>query len=478
MAPAPFRAIELALPLALAGVLGATVFRHGPRIVDDAYITFRYARNLAEGVGLVYNAGERVLGTSAPLFAALLAGLHRLTPSSVPGAAFAVGVLCLPACALLGYRLARRTVSPSLAILFVAAALTPQASLEVFASGMETPLVLLGLLGAVELACRGHDAAAFAVAAALFFLHPDATALVPALCIALRVERGKWPWKAAAAGLAPAVAAAAALSAVYGSPLPQSVTAKRLVYAMPSGHALRMMEETVLDTLVASASPVPPVLAALLAALAFAAVLLAGRSALVRLPVLAFGLFACATLAAFGLANPLVFPWYRPPLALATAFVAAACAARLPHPGRAVSGVLLAMAAAVHLWAFRPYEPSGREEVYARAAALLDLREGDTVAAPEIGALGWATRARVFDTAGLVSPGALRFFERTSGQGGAIPPRLLRETEAGALVALDRFLSPALAADSGALDRWTEVARLPARAFGSRGEVCVYRRAR
>ena len=27
-------------------------------LFDDAYITFRYARNLAEGLGLVYNPGE------------------------------------------------------------------------------------------------------------------------------------------------------------------------------------------------------------------------------------------------------------------------------------------------------------------------------------------------------------------------------------------------------------------------------------
>ncbi len=43
----------------------------GPHVIDDAYITFRYARNLAEGLGLVYNPGEWVLGTTAPLWAIL-----------------------------------------------------------------------------------------------------------------------------------------------------------------------------------------------------------------------------------------------------------------------------------------------------------------------------------------------------------------------------------------------------------------------
>ena len=45
---------------------------------EDCYITFRYARNLAEGVGLVYNPGEYVEGISNPYWAFCLAGLYRL----------------------------------------------------------------------------------------------------------------------------------------------------------------------------------------------------------------------------------------------------------------------------------------------------------------------------------------------------------------------------------------------------------------
>ncbi|HQQ79233.1 MAG TPA: hypothetical protein PLB01_17930, partial [Thermoanaerobaculia bacterium] len=373
----PFRPRELMLPLGLSLVLGAVALRGGPRAVDDAYITFRYARNLVEGAGLVYNPGERVLGTSAPLFALILAGLRSLTGAAIPALAFLVGAACLPACAVAGYRLARRAAGPLLAGVFVAAALSPHASLEVFASGMETPLYLLGLLFAVELACRGRDTAAFAVASGLFFLHPDAAALVPALLFAVRAARGRLPWRELALGLAPAAAAAGALAWAYGSPLPHSVTAKRLAYAMPPGHALLRLEETVLDTLVAYATPLAPALVVLLAAGALALLLAFGRRALTDPPVLAFALFAGAYVAAFALANPLVFPWYRPPLALSTAFVAVACAARLPRPAGAGASVLLAAAACVHLATFRPYDPSGREAVYQRAAALLALGPAD-----------------------------------------------------------------------------------------------------
>ena len=65
------RAAAFALPLCaglvVARALGAGVLA----VYDDAYITLRYARNLWEGEGFVYHAGEWVLGTTAPAFGLL-----------------------------------------------------------------------------------------------------------------------------------------------------------------------------------------------------------------------------------------------------------------------------------------------------------------------------------------------------------------------------------------------------------------------
>ncbi len=52
-------------------------------IQDDAYITYRYARNLSTGAGFVYNPGEPVLGTTTPLYTGLLAFFSFLTHLSV-----------------------------------------------------------------------------------------------------------------------------------------------------------------------------------------------------------------------------------------------------------------------------------------------------------------------------------------------------------------------------------------------------------
>ena len=47
-------------------------------IYDDPYITFRYAKNLADGKGFVFNEGERVGGTTTPLSAFVMAGLFKI----------------------------------------------------------------------------------------------------------------------------------------------------------------------------------------------------------------------------------------------------------------------------------------------------------------------------------------------------------------------------------------------------------------
>jgi hypothetical protein len=58
-------------------------------VVDDAYISFRYARNLMEGHGLVFNIGERVEGYTNFLWTVLLAPFIGLGIPPAPMAAAA-----------------------------------------------------------------------------------------------------------------------------------------------------------------------------------------------------------------------------------------------------------------------------------------------------------------------------------------------------------------------------------------------------
>jgi hypothetical protein len=73
--PAPLTGLAIAVPLIMFGVHGG---RYGRWIVDDAAISFAYARNLADGHGFVAQPGaDPVEGFSNPLWTVILAVLHK-----------------------------------------------------------------------------------------------------------------------------------------------------------------------------------------------------------------------------------------------------------------------------------------------------------------------------------------------------------------------------------------------------------------
>ena len=111
---------------------------------DDAYITYRYARNVAEGFGPVYNAGSRVEGYSSPLHVLLLASLwHLVGDDGIYAASVAVNIACLMALAvILSLAMAGRRSTGYRNVALVLLALCPILWMTA-AMGMETPLVIL-----------------------------------------------------------------------------------------------------------------------------------------------------------------------------------------------------------------------------------------------------------------------------------------------------------------------------------------------
>src|SRR5262245_55848844 len=63
--------------LAAAGVLVAQALVYVRFTVDDSFITYRFARNWASGLGPVFQPGERVEGYTSFLHMALLALARR-----------------------------------------------------------------------------------------------------------------------------------------------------------------------------------------------------------------------------------------------------------------------------------------------------------------------------------------------------------------------------------------------------------------
>ncbi len=126
---------------------------------DDAYITLRYARNLADGVGPVWNAGERVEGYTNFLWMVLLAAMH-VAGMDLVTASLVLAYVASFACLLFVWRIwslwaedddAGIIANPAvLAVTLLVIGLNGAVAAWAF-GGLETPLAMALLTGAVYL---------------------------------------------------------------------------------------------------------------------------------------------------------------------------------------------------------------------------------------------------------------------------------------------------------------------------------------
>lgn len=92
--------------------LGVYLTTQDPAMEDDSFISFRYAHNLVEGNGLVYNLGERVEGYTNFLWTILIAFFLWITDIEAPTIALALGLVCYLANVFIIYRIGRALAAP------------------------------------------------------------------------------------------------------------------------------------------------------------------------------------------------------------------------------------------------------------------------------------------------------------------------------------------------------------------------------
>jgi hypothetical protein len=223
--------------IALAVGVGLAIARSW--LCDDAFISFRYARNLVEGLGLVYNAGERVEGYTNFLWtlwcaAGLRLGISAETWARIWGIVLYAGSLLL----LWSHHRYCRRRNPENAFPFpiamiLGAALTDWAIYAT--SGLETSAVtflsLLAYVRVVQGPATGvrRSAEVGAICALAVLTRPDAVLLLPPLGLYVFLRR-----RPRAASLAALAAGFAALVvpvllwklSYYGQFLPNTYYAK------------------------------------------------------------------------------------------------------------------------------------------------------------------------------------------------------------------------------------------------------------
>jgi hypothetical protein len=229
-----------ALPLAAAACAWvAFYYGHGILPLDDAYIHFAYAKNLADTGVFCLNPGEPSLGTSSAPWVVLLALLRRAHVDLYWGAqalSFGFFVLLLVTTMRLvrdaGERLGADATSARFAATFAGLVLALNGNVQwMVQSGMETTMLLaLGFLTIAEYSRRGFGVVAGTLAGLVFAVRAPGAALIGSLVL-FEIARGRWQWwrGLAAALLVSSPALALNLSITHGL-LPTSATGKLLTY--------------------------------------------------------------------------------------------------------------------------------------------------------------------------------------------------------------------------------------------------------
>jgi len=447
--------------ICLAGVLliqGSVEFQP----FDDAFITYRYARNLSQGLGFVYNRGEQVLGTTTPLYTLLLALISIiLQPEIIPGASFIIGIAADVFNVWLLFKLSREIFKDrNIALLISAVFLLHPYRLTVANGGMETSLFILSLLLTYDRYICGNRSLSTSIwSAAAFLIRPDALlALVPVYADwFFHDKKGSIRSALIALGL---ISPWIIWSALYfGTPIPHSIIAKDLIYNNPPGHAAYF-----LLTFIGTGTPGPylsPYIILPIIVFGFPLLTISPWILLKKQPrALVISLYPILYTIVMILQNPsMIFPWYYLPLIPGLLILAAGLiwfGLKVEKKTKYLIGLgtsLILILFPLFLLVTKPTSllSRARESAFRDACAFLaeDELEGRTVLAPDIGVIGWCLDdVKILDPIGLVSPEAIPY-NKDAPPNELLPVRLLLDKKPDYLIGLDHFIGPNILENEG-----------------------------
>lgn len=384
---------------------------------DDAFITYRYGENLATGQGLVFNPGERIMGSTSPLHSLLSGLVYSLVGKArLPSAMAAVGCAGWLAQAAAVFFLFRAALG-ALPAFLVALALAAGAAGSSEWAAMETNLVAAFALWAVVAATASRWVAAALLLALAGLTRPDAYLLGLPLCLLavadLRAGRVANWWRPVVAFVLPTAPWLLFAWSYYGTVIPQSAVTK-VSRTAPGRYFHHLLSEPAEILLGGRQAPGWIAVAWLLAA-AGTAFLVARQRRLWVLP--AWGVLHFA--AYWALRPFAAHRWHVYPLVLVVVVSALGAVAGLSRlePRRLTRrlavvglGALVALYAARSLWwaSTHPDEWGfgSRHRAYQRVAEFLvdhGCREGGLIAAVEVGTIGYYSGCRMYDLGGLIS---------------------------------------------------------------------------
>lgn len=420
---------------------------------DDAYIHFRISGNLLDYGKPYFNIDERLMASSSAGWTVLLWALFLMVGKSIAAVAILNSAITTST-AFIFARVAEE-LSDSVKITndFLAALICVPVLIYSSVGLMETPAALLALGAGILFYLKGR-AAAFLLLSACVFFRPELAVFLMFFLIHNAVV-GKLP---VAHTLLYAAATATPFFMYdlwfFGTVIPHAVIAKPVIYSVWPFEVIGQMFYPVIKGMYYQAS-----LFLLVLLLNFVLMVIALKSGpgSVERKVALLSVPATVVLVTYVLKRVFVFDWYVPLFLLpmfmgmfiyavkrnAVLFAVLSMLAFLPY----LNGFSNTALATVHDATLYPefYQGARTRKYLEVAGRLNDAYPGCTLMSSEGGGLGYGFKGRVFDGAGILSSGALKYHpmkvpqERPNGLTGAIPPGYVKEVKPDIIVSYDCF---------------------------------------
>ena len=505
----------------------------GLRPIDDAFITYRYARNILSGNGFVFNPGVHIQGTTTPLYTLLLSFLGMFTGggnASFPRIALLVNAFADSLTAVLIWKSGKkinRAAAGTAAALFWAIA---PYSVTFSIGGLETSLYILLLTASVYFYIHNKTRLAAFSSSLGVVTRPDGILLSILLIVDLirtllkdNQKQSQSNWDRIKSILPEIILFCVPLLfwfgfawIYFGNPIPHSILAKSQAYFLPQKSAFIRLLQHFATPFMGQYTFGAYWVGAGLVLYPFLFIIGAGKCLRDTSRFWPWVLYPWLYFSIFSLANPLIFRWYlTPPLLPYIFFIFTGLEditrsilsklQKVPFLSTLAAHqnmvtylvIILPLILTLQGWTLKPDHGPQRpapkmawfklELIYKKAAQVInkDIQQSTPdpnnpkpiLAAADVGVLGYYTELEILDLVGLNSREALNYYplEKSAYVSNyAVPEDLVLDIKPEYLVILEVYGRNTLLKNPVFLNQYKMIHKIQSDIYGSQG-MLVYK---
>jgi len=450
-------------------------------IIDDAYITFRYVLNILDGKGFVYNVGERVLGTTTPLYT-LLVSLGGLIfgRNSIIIFSNVINIVSDGFTSVLLFLIVESAFDKKLLAYFISLIFATYPDSIIFATtGMESSFFTFLIVLSFYLLLSKRIKLSLLFSSLAILTRPEGILLIPIIIIFFYIKKIKIRIKDLWVFIIPLLIWESFSLLYFHTLIPHSVLAKNAVFERDTlgERFIAFYDFITFWSCLIGKSYEKDLWWKITFAVLYFSVFIIGMINIFKTKIeyFLFPFFVIFYMLFFIYGNPLMFGWYYIPMIpmIILGFIVGIwfliqCLFRNScnkFYGNALFVLLCVYFIIIHLSAFvmwhrgkiiKAAQPgwtrtifisSEREEVYKKVSEKMKntIGKNSTVLASEIGVIGYVLmNNKILDSVGIVSPEIIPIIRKSNNYKGKINIEILRKYKPDYIFALDEFYTPGL----------------------------------